>query len=266
MYAMKNRVYRILETAAPKERSSNVVGLFLALLIGLNIVALVVGTVQSVHDSAPKAFQAFEATSVAIFSVEYLLRLWACTEDPKYASPLLGRLRFAMAPILVIDLLAILPFYVLLFSPGGAIDLRFLRMVRLYSRLSRLGSRFSGIQTLSLVLKAKSGELGTVVLALGVLLLMASSLMFFAENESQPDKFSSIPAAMWWSIITLTTVGYGDIFPVTGIGRLLAGVIAILGVGLFALPAGILASGFLDEVQRRNRPTRCPHCGQEISH
>ena len=90
--------------------------------------------------------------------------------------------------------------------------------------------------------------------------------MFFAENEAQPDRFSSIPVAMWWSIVTLTTVGYGDVFPVTGWGKALAGVIAMLGIGLFALPAGILGSGFLEEIQHRNQvPIRCPHCGVEIS-
>ena len=98
------------------------------------------------------------------------------------------------------------------------------------------------------------------------MLLMTSSLMFFAENEAQPDKFANIPQAMWWSIITLTTVGYGDVFPVTVAGRLLAGVIAILGIGLFALPAGILGSGFVEEMssKKANAIKRCPHCDREI--
>ena len=89
--------------------------------------------------------------------------------------------------------------------------------------------------------------------------------MFFAENSAQPDQFSSIPAAMWWSIVTLTTVGYGDVFPITGWGKALAGIIAMLGIGLFALPAGILGSGFLEFHRRDYETRRCPHCGQEIS-
>ena len=101
---------------------------------------------------------------------------------------------------------------------------------------------------------------------LSLLLVMASSLMFFAEKESQPNKFSSIPAAMWWSIITLTTVGYGDVAPVTSSGRIIAGLIAILGIGMFALPAGILGTGFLEELQQRRREGSrlCPHCGEEL--
>jgi len=263
---MKSRVYEILEASAPEDGVGQAVNVFLIVLIGLNAVALVISTVQSIYDSDPMPFEVFEATSVAIFTVEYLLRLWACTEDPKYTSSVLGRLRFAASPLLFIDLVAILPFYLLLFSAEGVIDLRFLRTLRLFSRLTRLGSHFSGIQTIGRVLRAKNRELGTVVLFLGLLLLLASSLMFYAENEAQPDKFSSIPAAMWWSIVTLTTVGYGDVFPVTGWGQALTGVIAMLGIGLFALPAGILGSGFLEEIQRRDHnPQRCPHCGLEIT-
>ena len=104
-----------------------------------------------------------------------------------------------------------------------------------------------------------------MTMVLLILLFMASSLMFFAENEAQPDKFSNIPQAMWWSIITLTTVGYGDVFPVTLGGRFLAGLIAIMGIGLFALPAGILGSGFVEEIRRgREAPVICPHCGMEL--
>ena len=105
-----------------------------------------------------------------------------------------------------------------------------------------------------------------MVAVLPLPLVMASSLMFFAENNAQPDKFSSIPEPMWWSIITLTTVGYGDVAPVTIIGRIIAGLIAILGIGMFALPAGILGTGFLEELQQRRRQESrlCPHCGEEL--
>ena len=131
--------------------------------------------------------------------------------------------------------------------------------------MARLGRYFTGIQTLGRVTRSKSGELATVVLLLGLLLLLASSLMFYAETQAQPEQFSSIPAAMWWAIVTLTTVGYGDVFPITAFGRAVAGVIAILGIGLFALPAGILGSGFLEEIQNRAyAPRLCPHCGEEI--
>ena len=125
------------------------------------------------------------------------------------------------------------------------LDLRFLRATRLFARVARLSRYSSGMRTLARVIHNKRGELLTVIMVLSLLLLLASSLMFFAENKAQPDKFANIPKAMWWSIITLTTVGYGDVFPVTVAGRLLAGMMAIVGIGLFALPAGILGSGFV---------------------
>ena len=137
-----------------------------------------------------------------------------------------------------------------------------LRSIRLVARIARLTRLSSGFNTLVRVVTAKRSELSTVIVVLLVLLLLTSSLMYFAEHEAQPDVFSSIPETMWWSIITLTTVGYGDMYPVTFAGRILAGLMAVLGIGLFALPAGILGSGFVDELSR-NRA--CPHCGRHLS-
>ena len=166
-----------------------------------------------------------------------------------------------MTPIALLDLLAILPFYGQLLGLRG-LDLRVLRTVRLLARTARLTRLSSGFNTLMRVIRAKRSELSTVIVVLLVLLLLASSLVYFAEHEAQPDVFSSIPETMWWSIITLTTVGYGDMYPVTFAGRILAGLMAVLGIGLFALPAGILGSGFVDELDR-NRV--CPQCGRHLS-
>ena len=176
-----------------------------------------------------------------------------------------ARLKFMMSPLAIFDLMAILPFYVVLFNLPG-IDLRFVRAARLVGRAARLGRYSSGIRTLGLVLQAKRDELFSVVVVLLLLLLLASSMVFYAENGTQPEKFSSIPETMWWGIITITTVGYGDVYPVTILGRILAGAMAVLGIGLFALPAGILGSGFIQEVQQRpERESICPHCGERIS-
>ena len=263
--SIKKRVHRTLERSDGGFSGFDV---FIITLICLNVVVLIVETVEEIHEVSPLAFQAFDTISVAIFTVEYVLRVWSCTVDEKYGHPVWGRLRFAVTAVVFIDLLAILPFYVALLAPVGLLDLRilrFLRAVRLLARIARLSRYSSGLRTSVGVIHAKRAELITVVVFLSILLLMASSLMYFAESEAQPDKFANIPQAMWWSIITLTTVGYGDVFPVTAGGRLLAGVIAILGIGLFALPAGILGSGFMEEMNRRRQePRRCPHCGGEI--
>ena len=135
------------------------------------------------------------------------------------------------------------------------------------SRFALLARYSSGLQALSAALSARRNELLGVVSVVAALLVLASSLMYYIEQSAQPEKFSSIPATMWWSIITVTTVGYGDVAPVTPGGRLLAGVIALLGIGIFALPAGILGSGFMEQVNRR-RPSAtstCPRCGLDLS-
>ena len=238
----------------------------LTLLISLNVVALIVGTVDSLFEAAPKVFELFDTVSVGIFTVEYMMRVWSCTSDPRYSRPVWGRLRFMASPIMVIDLLAILPFYVLPLLEIERLDLRSFRALRLVARAARLTRYSKGFQTLGAALSSRRQELSTVVVVLLVLLVLASSLMFYAEREAQPDKFSNIPEAMWWSVITLTTVGYGDVAPVTGPGRMIAGLIAILGIGLFALPAGILGSSFLEQIERNRQPEvrTCPHCGEEI--
>ena len=265
MQRLRRRVYEIIEVAGPGDRASRVFDILLITLISLNAIALIISTVEDIYRLAPWAFDLFEAASVMTFTVEYALRFWCCTLDPRYSHPVWGRLRFLFSFLSIVDLLAILPFYLVPLLHLHDLDLRFFRAVRLLARVARLGRYSSGVRTLVQVLGDKRSELITVVLVLLVLLVMASSLMFFAENEAQPDKFANIPQAMWWSIITLTTVGYGDVFPVTTWGRVVAGMIAIVGIGLFALPAGILGSGFLEQIQRRPPVTRiCPHCGEEI--
>ena len=265
MKSLKKTVYEIIEEAAPGNRVSEIFDISLITLITLNVIALILGTVEEINRIAPRAFYLFEVISVVIFTVEYLLRVWTCTENPKYAHPVRGRLRYFASPLALIDMLAVLPIYVVFFVNLRGLDLRFLRVVRLLARIVRLGRYFSSLRTLGRVLHTKRGDLAAVVSVLFLLLVMTSSLMFFAEHQAQPEEFASIPRAMWWSIITLTTVGYGDVFPVTAAGRLLAGIIAIVGIGLFALPAGILGSGFMEELGKAgNAGIVCPHCGEVI--
>ena len=264
--AMKQRVYEVLEVARPGDRVSRTFDILLAVLISLNVTGLVVGTVDSIFETAPRVFELLDTVSVGVFSVEYVLRVWCCTSDPRYSQPVWGRLRFMVSPMMLVDLLAILPFYIVPLLQLEHLDLRFFRVLRLASRTARLTRYSSGFQNLAAALTSRRQELATVVAVLLVLLVLASSMMFYLERGAQPDKFPHIPAAMWWSVITLTTVGYGDVAPVTGGGRVVAGLIAILGIGLFALPAGILGSGFLEqfERQRRTETRTCPHCGEEI--
>lgn len=268
---MKKRTYDVLEHTTPGDFLTEVYSVFLVSLISANIIVLIIGTIESVAAKAPLFFNLFEVISLAIFLVEYIARLWACTADSKYASPIWGRVRFGFTPLVLIDLVAILPSIIILLASLvlgiQSLDFAFLRAARLLARAARLSRYSEGARALGHVLDNKKEELVTVVAVLMIMLLMASSLMYYAERDAQPDKFASIPSSMWWSIITLTTVGYGDVFPVTLPGRVIAGGIAIIGIGFFALPAGILGSGFLDEInQRRQAASRiCPHCGEPIN-
>lgn len=255
------RVHELLTDPGDADTLERVLNWFLVGLIFLNVVAVVLETVESVRLPHERAFELFERVSVAVFALEYALRIWSCTEDPRYAHPITGRLRFALRPLVLIDLLAILPF----FLPMTGLDTRMIRAVRLV-RIFRLfkATRYSrSLDTVYRVLRAKRDELlVTLVLAL-IVLVLVSSLMFAVENEANPKQFPNIPAAMWWGMMTLTTVGYGDVCPITALGKFCGMAISLLGVGIFALPAAILGSGFVDELQKHRKPPVCIHCGKK---
>jgi voltage-gated potassium channel len=205
----------------------------------------------------------FEVFSVGIFSLEYLLRIWACVCDSRFRHPFFGRLRFMLRPLTLIDLISILPFYL----PFLGIDLRSLRALRLFRILwiFKTARYYSSLTLIRHVLTSKREELLLTFALMMALLVAASSVMFYCENEAQPQLFSSIPATMWWGVTTLTTVGYGDMCPITAAGKICASVISIIGVGMFALPTGILGAGFIEEMQRKKSAvTVCPHCGKRI--
>lgn len=260
--SVRRRVRKIVVVARPGDHVSRVFDLCIVLLILLNVAAMIAESVASVRAVLEREFVTFEYLSVVVFSVEYLLRVWSCVEDPQYAHPVLGRLRFALTPLALVDLFAVLPFYL----PVVRMDLRMLRILRIMRimRLAKLGRYSESLQTLGRVVTSKKEQLISTVFILVILLVIASCLMYYAENERQPDHFSSIPAAMWWAVTTLTTVGYGDVLPITTVGKLLGSVIAVLGIGMFALPTGILGAGFVEELERRRPPRNCPHCGKDL--
>ncbi len=262
---IRTRIFEILEVSRPGDFLSRFFDVFIISLIALNVIAVILETVESLSSHYGRFFNGFEVFSIAVFTAEYLLRIWSCTADKRFSHPLAGRIRFALTPMLVIDLSAILPFYVPMLIP---IDLRFMRALRLFRifRLFKLGRYSRSLRAMGNMLRAKKEELLIAAFGVFVLLVIASSLMYFVEHEAQPEAFSSIPAAMWWGVATLTTVGYGDVYPVTILGKFLGAVISVLGVGMFALPAGIIASGFIEEFQKKKgKQTICPHCGKSVN-
>ncbi|MBN2488179.1 MAG: ion transporter [Methanosarcinaceae archaeon] len=262
---VKKRVFEILEVASDGDVFSRMVDIFIMALILTNVMAVILETVGSLADRYMLFFNTFELFSVAIFTLEYVLRLWTCTADKRFTHPLKGRFKFAVTPLALVDLLAILPFFLPMIIP---LDLRFMRALRLFRffRLLKMSRYSDSLRTFAVVFKTKKEELVMSMFFILVLLVISSSLMYFCENGAQPEAFSSIPVAMWWGVSTLTTVGYGDIYPITPLGRVLGAVISILGIGMFALPTGILGSGFIEQIQKRPaEKSICPHCGNDVN-
>ena len=267
---LRQRVWELLDVS--EDPQSGVadwdwVDVILLVLILLNVVAVILETVKSFQLRFGTAFRVFEVISVGVFSVEYAARIWACTADPRYRQPIIGRLRYVSGFDGLVDLLAILPFYITLALPAAAIDLRILRVLRLlrFARVLKLGRYSDSLGRMKRVIGARRGDLGVALGAVGVVLILASSAIYYVEVDTQPEVFTSIPAAMWWGISALTTVGYGDITPVTPLGKFLGGIIQLLGIAIFALPAGIIAAGY-EEESRRNAagPGICKSCGRPL--
>lgn len=263
--SMRRRTREIVAVAQPGDAPSRWFDFGIRALIALNVVAVILETVPALHDAAGAFFWWFETFSVTVFTVEYLARVWSCVEDSRYAAPVRGRLRYAVTPLAVIDLMAVLPSLL----PLVGVDLRLLRGVRLFRlfRILKLTRYSASLRAMGRVFRRRREELTITLSAIGLLLLVASSLMYFAEHAAQPEKFSSIPEAMWWGVVTLTTLGYGDVYPVTSLGRLLGGVIALSGLLIVALPTAILGAGFIEEMEAsrgRRPPGWCPHCGERL--
>ncbi|TMW61944.1 hypothetical protein Poli38472_009437 [Pythium oligandrum] len=204
-------------------------------------------------------YETFLLVSTGIFSVEYLLRLWSCVEDDRYTHPVLGRLKWMMQPMSLIDLLALVPFYLeisfefmVIPSYRGALTLRSLRLLRILSFL-RLERSYSALANLRLIFKKKKEELLVVTYLTAVLVLTSSTTIFFIENGAQPTVFSSISVSAWWSVETITSLGYGDIVPKTSAGRLFGAILALWGIILFTIPGAILGSAFIEVMLEKQR-------------
>ncbi len=253
----RNHLFHILHRPLPGTRFARPVSIFLAAIIVVNCLALSLETVAAIYAGRAWFFQTLEIASTAVFAVEYALRVWTCVEEPKYAAPVTGRLRYVVSPLAILDLLAILAY----FAP---LDLRFLRIFRL-SRLFRvlhLEVFNRSMQAIFEAIGRRRHLLYVSVAIMATAVYCTAVLLYTVEHAAQPDKFSSIPATLWWAVITLTTIGYGDIAPITPLGKVLTSVIAIFGIGIFALPAAILTAAIIDAGGTLSG--RCPHCQKEL--
>ncbi|MEL6492867.1 MAG: ion transporter [Cyanobacteria bacterium J06621_3] len=261
-HQLKRIIFKTLKVTHHDDWPGKLFDNFMIGLISLNVVAFAFETVSSVSIPYKSYFNNFETFSAVIFTVEYGLRLWTCTLERGFRHFLWGRIKFVAMPLSIIDLLSILPFYLFIFFPN-LVFIREIHLLRL-ARLLKIGRYSESMRTLAKVISTKRQDLLSAMFTVFTLLMISSSLVYFFEHASQPDLFPNIPASMWWAVVTLTSVGYGDVYPVTPIGKLLGGVIAVLGLGLVALPTGILASGFAERVQQKREQPVCPHCGKQL--
>ncbi|MHB8586376.1 MAG: ion transporter [Thermoplasmatota archaeon] len=263
------RWHEILEApvASNEPFSRNSVQAFVAVAVLASVAAFVLATDESFYRRHHLLISLVVLASFIVFLAEYILRLWSIVEEPRYSHPVRGRVQFALTPLMIIDLLVIFPAPLFLLSPENP-GVRSLAVVVIL-RLVKLFRYSPAMQTLGRVLHAKRNDLLFALFVALALIVGSASVMFYIEHPVKGSPFTSIPASMWWSVETLTTVGYGDIVPATPLGRAVAGAIALLGVGMIALPAGILASGFSQELGRKGAaakpPAVCPHCGKHLN-
>ncbi|HTT85003.1 MAG TPA: cyclic nucleotide-gated ion channel [Rhizomicrobium sp.] len=246
---LRQSAYAILEEGQLQSPGSRIIEAALITLIIANVVAVALETVPAIYQPFRGFFHGFELFSIAAYTTEYSTRVWSSMEDPRVAArgPLRGRLAFALRPLMIVDFLAFAPSYLAFVFP---IDLRLLRIFRLL-RLVKLARYSQALPALLGVLYAERSALFASFILTLCVMCVSAELMQITEGNIQPKSFGTMPDAMYWAITTLTTVGYGDLVPVTPLGKLIAGVTMVTGLLLFALPIGILANGFVSDLHRR---------------
>ena len=241
--ALKKRTFEIISKAENGDRFSSIFDWSIMVLITLSILTIILDSFQNIHDSCQTLFQVFEIITVIVFTIEYLLRIW--TADLLYPDEKHPRLKYCFSFMAIVDLLAILPFYLPFFSA----DLRFLRMMRLFRlfrllRVLKLGRYLDALQVIVKVIQTSGPQLIMSIVICFFVMLFSAIIMYEVENPVQPEQFPNVLSSLWWAICTLTTVGYGDVYPVTAIGRFFASIISLVGIGIIAIPTGIIAAGF----------------------
>ena len=246
----QKRMLEILSRSNTGDRTSRICDRFLSTLILLNLVAVSLESIDALRLSHGRAFLLFEVVSVTIFGLEYCLRIWAAAanEDSRFKTALGRRMEYIFSFTGLIDLLAILPSLLPLIL--GEVDLRWLRVLRLV-RLLKISHYSSALEDLVSAVRSEKAAFGAALYLFCIALFISSSLMYIVEHHAQPEHFSSIPTTMWWSLITLTTVGYGDVSPITPVGKLVGALTAMMGVCAVALLTGIVASAFSNQLSKR---------------
>jgi len=263
---MKQKIYHLIEKGSHGSRINLLFDYFIILLIIFNVITLALDTLAGLSVQLRNALNIFEIVSLIIFSIEYIFRIYVSDITHPAKSRLASVIKFILSPYGIIDMLAILPFYIPFVIK---IDLRFIRILRLirFFRVLKINRYNSTLKLIRDVLNEKKAEIGMTLFIVFLLLLISAFLMYSVENPVQPDKFQNVFASLWWAVATLTTVGYGDLYPITTLGKIISGVVSVLGIGLIALPTGIISAGFIGKINQSKNEKKsniCPHCGKEI--
>jgi voltage-gated potassium channel len=263
---IKQTIFQLIEPSKGN-LTSKIFDVIIISLIILNII-LVIAETFDVSDTARAVMNGVEVVSVIVFTIEYLLRVW--TADmlyPQYRG-VKARLKYIFSFMALIDLIAILPFYLPLIIPIDLRVLRILRVIRLL-RIFKINRYTHALGLIAQVFRNKAAQLISSMFVVGLLIIIASVLMYNIESTVQPDAFSNALETMWWAVATLTTVGYGDVYPITAAGKILATIIAFLGIGMVAVPTGIITAGFTEIINKEKEDEKedihyCPHCGHKL--
>jgi len=265
---VKQRVYEVIQPNACGDVASAVFDWFIIVLIIVNVLLVILDTFNGFPPSVLAVFRYVEIGSVIVFTFEYLLRVW--TADLIYAGKprWAARLKFTTSFMALVDLFAILPFYLPFLIPASTRVLRMIRLLRLL-RLLKVNRYTSALSTIGGVIRRKASQLISSMVVVFILMVMASVIMYNVEYGAQPQVFQNAFSGLWWAIATLTTVGYGDIYPITAIGKFLSAVIALLGIGLVAVPTGIISAGFMEDINHEKATSAekkhyCPYCGKKL--
>ena len=237
-------------------------------LIVISILLVILETFSGFPDYIRDVFFYMEAMAVAVFSIEYLMRIWTATYLYPDVSATQARLRYARTFMAVIDLLAIVPFYLPFIFPMNLMALRLLRLLRLL-RIIKMNRYTTALTSIKTVLAYKAPQLLSSMIAVLLMMVFASLFIYSVEHDAQPGVFENAFSGLWWALATITTVGYGDIVPITLLGKVFGAIIALLGIGLVAVPTGIISAGFIENINKEKETEKeakhfCPYCGKNI--
>ena len=246
----RRRIYQVLDQGPVGDRLAVVVDRLLVTLILINLVAVALESVPHLRADYAPVFEAIEFVSLTVFTAEFLLRIWCAVEygPHRHMSAFRARLKYMTSPAGLVDLVAVLPFWFAPLLPGDLRVLQVLRILRFF-KIARYSPAMRSL--LDVLYRERRALFGCVVITMGTA-LVAAALMHLAEGKVQPDKLGTIPDALWWAIVTLGTIGYGDVVPVTALGKLIATVTIFLGLIMIALPVGIIATAFAEQIHRRD--------------